>query len=236
MAIKQMKPVTPGQRGMTTQDFDSITTNKPVKSLLAKRHQKAGRNNRGVITTRRRGGGVKRHYRIINWNLADGFSSTVEHIEYDPTRSARIARLKDSEGVYHYMVAPKGLKQGATVEAGEEAPIELGNRLPLKNIPTGTVIYNIEMIPGKGAQMVRSAGVMAQLSAKDEGYVQIKLPSGEVRRVHEEAKAHIGSVGNEQHQNVKLGKAGRSRKLSRRPKVSLTHSWEPSGLTTHSLV
>lgn len=219
MAVKLHKPVTPGQRGMTSQDFDSITTKKPVKSLLVKKHQKSGRNNRGIITSRRRGGGAKQHYRIINWSLQDEFKATVEHIEYDPSRSARIARLKDTSGTYHYIVAPKGLRQGATVQAGQDAPIELGNRLPMKNIPTGTVIYNIEIIPGKGSQLVRSAGTMAQLAAKDEGYVQVKLPSGEVRRIHEDAKAHIGAVGNEQHQNVKLGKAGRSRRMGRRPKV-----------------
>ncbi|MCA9348528.1 50S ribosomal protein L2 [Candidatus Saccharibacteria bacterium] len=219
MAIKTHRPVTPGQRGMTTQDLSAITTKRPVKSLLATRKQQAGRNNRGVITSRRRGGGAKRHYRVMNWNLPEGFKATVEHIEYDPTRSARIARLKESTGKYHYIVAPKGLKQGATVCAGQDAPIELANRLPLKNIPTGTIIYSVEMIPGNGAQMVRSAGAMAQLAAKDEGYVQVKLPSGEVRRVHEDAQAHIGAVGNEQHQNVKLGKAGRSRHMSRRPKV-----------------
>ena len=219
MPVRQLKPVTPAQRGMTTQDFDSITTKKPVKSLLVKKKQNAGRNNQGRITTRRRGGGVKRHYRLINWNLPDGFKATVEHIEYDPNRSARIARLKEANGKYHYMVAAKGLVQGATVEASDEAPIEAGNRLPLKNIPTGTIIYNIEMVPGKGAQMVRGAGAGAQLSSKDGDYAQIKLPSGEVRLVNLEAKAHIGSVGNEQHQNIKLGKAGRNRHKSRRPSV-----------------
>lgn len=219
MAIKQMKPVTPGQRGMTTQDFDAITSKKPVKSLLVKKKQNSGRNNRGVITTRHRGGGHKKHYRLINWNLPVGFSAVVEHIEYDPNRSARIARLKEASGKYHYMIASKSLQQGATVESGEEAPIEVGNRLPLKNIPTGTIVYCIEMVPGKGAQMVRSAGTGAQLAAKDNGYAQIKLPSGEVRMVHLDAMAHIGSVGNEQHQNIKIGKAGRNRNRGRRPGV-----------------
>ena len=220
MAIKQMKPVTPGQRGMTTQDFDEITTDKPVKALLAPRKQKAGRNNQGRITSRRRGGGAKKAYRIINWNIKDGFRATVEHIEYDPNRSARIARLKeDGTHKYHYMVAPKDLKQGAVIETGENAPIEVGNRLPLSKIPTGTIIFCIEMVPGKGAQMVRSAGNGAQLAAKDNGYAQIKLPSGEIRLVNLNARAHIGSVGNEQHQNIKLGKAGRNRHLGRRPRV-----------------
>jgi len=219
MAVKQMKPVTPGQRGMTTQDFDAITAKRPVKSLLVPRPQKAGRNNKGRITTRRRGGGAKKFYRKINWNLPDGFSATVEHIEYDPNRSARIARLKEANGNYNYMVAPKGVGQGAVITASDDAPIEPGNRLPLKNIPTGSVIYNIELVPGKGAQMVRSAGNGAQLASKDNGYAQLKLPSGEVRLVHLDAKAHIGSVGNEQHQNIKWGKAGRRRHQGRRPKV-----------------
>ncbi|MEM6997439.1 MAG: 50S ribosomal protein L2 [Patescibacteria group bacterium] len=219
MAIRSMKPVTPGQRGMTTQDFDQVTAKKPVKSLLVKKKQRAGRNNRGVITTRHRGGGHKKHYRLINWNLPDGFKATVEHIEYDPNRSARIARLREENNTPHYMIATKSLKQGATVESSEEAPIEVGNRLPLKNIPTGTIVYCIEMVPGKGAQLVRSAGTGAQLAAKDGDYAQLKLPSGEVRMIHLDCKAHIGSVGNEQHQNVKIGKAGRNRNRGRRPGV-----------------
>lgn len=219
MAVVQYNPTTPGRRGMTTQDFDQITTKKPVKSLLAPRMQKAGRNNQGRITTRHRGGGAKKFYRIINWNLPDGFSATVEHIEYDPNRSARIARLKEESGKYHYMVAPRAIKQGDTVEAGEEVAIKAGNRLPLRNIPTGSILYNIEIIPGRGAQMVRSAGMGAQLAAKDGDYVQIKLPSGEVRMIHKNAKAHIGTVGNEQHQNIKIGKAGRNRHKGIRPTV-----------------
>lgn len=219
MAIKQLKPTTPGQRGMTTQDFDEITTNKPVKSLINSKKQRSGRNNQGKITVRRRGGGAKRHLRQISWNLPDGFKASVEHIEYDPNRSARLARLKTDSGEYHYIVAPKGIKQGMTIQSGPEAPIQVGNRLPLENIPTGTVVYNIELVPGRGSQIVRSAGTGAQLSSKEGDYAQLKLPSGEVRQVRINCQAHIGSVSNEQHQNIKLGKAGRKRHLGRRPSV-----------------
>ena len=219
MAVKVFKPVTPGQRGMTTQDFDQITASKPIKSLLQTKTRSSGRNNRGVITCRRRGGGTKRHLRTVNWCLPDGFSAKVEAIEYDPNRSARLARVKQAAGDYHYLLAPQNLKVGDQIQAGEQVPIELGNCLPLDKIPVGTIVYCIELIPGKGAQLVRSAGVGAQLAAKDNGYAQLKLPSGEVRAVNLKARAQIGSVGNEQHQNVKLGKAGRSRYLGRRPKV-----------------
>lgn len=219
MAIKTYQPTTPGRRGMTTQDFDTVTTKKPLKSLVMTKKQKSGRNNQGRITTRHRGGGARKFYRIMNFKLAEGTSATVEHIEYDPNRSARIARIKDAEGQHHYIIAASGMKQGQTIKAGEEASIETGNRLPLRNIPTGSVIHGIELTPGKGAQMVRGAGASAQLMAKEEDYVQIKLPSGEVRRVNAACMASIGVVGNEQHQNIKVGKAGRNRRKGFRPSV-----------------
>ncbi len=220
MAIRLVKPTTPGRRGLITQDFDQITTDKPVKGLLRPRHQRSGRNARGVITVRRRGGGAKRHYRVLSWKLPDGFEATVKEIEYDPNRSARIARIQEvASSHYHYILAPKGIRQGATIKVGPEAPIEVGNRLPLAAIPLGTLIHAIELEPGRGAQLVRVAGQSARLAAKDGGYAQIRLPSNEIRLVKLEAKASIGVVGNEQHQNIKLGKAGRQRWLGRRPRV-----------------
>lgn len=219
MAIKQYKPTTPGRRGMTSQDFEGITTNKPVKSLITIRKQNSGRNNQGRITTRHKGGGARRFIRTVNFNLAAGTVATVEHIEYDPGRSARIARIKDQNGTYHYILAGQEFKVGRTIQAGEEAPIEAGNRLPLANIPVGSVIYAIELQPGRGAQVVRSAGNSAQLMAKEGDYAQVKLPSGEIRRVLVTCMATLGTVGNAQHQNIKLGKAGRSRHKGIRPSV-----------------
>ncbi len=219
MAIKQLKPNTPGQRGMTTQDMSEITTRKPLRSLLVKKTRGSGRNNQGRITTRHKGGGAKRFYRLVNFRLAPGTTATIEHIEYDPNRTARIARIKEDNGTYHYIIAANGMKVGQKIVSDEEAPIETGNRLPIKSIPVGSIIYAIEMVPGKGAQMVRSAGARAQLAAKEGDYAQVKLPSGEVRLVHVECTASIGSVGNEQHQNVKIGKAGRNRRKGIRPTV-----------------
>lgn len=219
MAIKAYKPTTPGTRGMTTQDFSEVTTKRPVRSLTVIKKKTSGRNNQGRITTRHKGGGVRRYYRIINFGLPAGTEATVEHIEYDPNRSARIARLKDQNGAYHYIIAANGMKPGHKVSAGEEVAIETGNRLPLRNIPTGSTIYAIELQPGKGAQLVRSAGSGAQLTAKDGDYGQVRLPSGEVRMVHLDCMAHIGSIGNVQHQNVKIGKAGRTRRKGIRPTV-----------------
>ncbi len=219
MAIKQFRPITPAQRGMTSFDFDNITTKKPVRSLLKVKRVNPGRNNQGRITTRHKGGGVKQFIRVVNFNLPAGTKATVEHIEYDPNRSARLARLKDQNGKYHYSIAPQGLSVGRVVESGEEAPIEVGNRLPIKNIPTGSTIYAIELTAGRGAQLVRSAGVGAQLVAKEEDYAQLRLPSGEVRKVSVACMAHIGIVGNDQHQNVSIGKAGRNRKRGIRPTV-----------------
>lgn len=219
MAVKAYKPTTPGLRGMTSQDFSSITTKKPLKSLTVIKKKHSGRNNMGRITTRHRGGGTRSFYRIMNFNMAAGLTATIEHIEYDPNRSARIARIKDSENQYHYILAASGMKVGQTITSGEEAPIETGNRLALKNIPVGSVVHAVEMTPGKGAQMVRAAGASAQLMAKEGDYATLRMPSGEVRRVHVECTASLGVVGNEQHQNVKIGKAGRNRHRGKRPGV-----------------
>jgi large subunit ribosomal protein L2 len=204
---------------MTTRDFSDITTNKPLKSLVASKKITGGRNHKGRITTRHKGGGVKRHIRIINFNLPSGTNAVIEHIEYDPGRSANIARIKDEAGEYHYIIAANGMKIGTKIVCGPEAPISVGNRLPLKNIPAGSVIHAVELTPGKGAQMVRSAGNSAQLIAKEDDYVQVRLASGEVRRVLSACMASIGVIGNEQHQNIKYGKAGRKRKMGVRPTV-----------------
>ena len=219
MAIQQYNPTTPARRGMSSQDMSDVTTRKPVKSLTKSKKQNAGRNNAGRITVRHRGGGVKRHYRLMNHNLADGMVVTVEHIEYDPNRSARIARVKDQHGLYHYILADTSMSVGKVVTSGAEAPIEESNRMPLSKIPVGTQIYAIELNPGKGAQMVRSAGTKAQLMAKEGDYAQVRLPSGEVRKIRLEATAAIGTVGNVQHQNIKIGSAGRRRRKGIRPTV-----------------
>ncbi len=219
MAIKTYKPTTPGRRGMSSQDFDVITSKKPVKSLLKLRKQNSGRNNQGRITTRHKGGGARKFYRIINFKPDNESSYTIEHIEYDPNRSSRIARVKDEGGILHYMLASSTMKQGQIIKVGTKASIENGNRLPIKSIPTGSTIHAIELVAGKGAQLVRSAGNGAQLVAKEGDYAQIRLPSGEVRKVRIECMASIGAVGNEQHQNIKVGKAGRSRHKGKRPSV-----------------
>lgn len=219
MAIKQFRPMTPGQRGMTSFDFDGITTKKPVKGLLKVKRVNPGRNNQGRITTRHKGGGVKQFIRMVNFNLPAGTTATVEHIEYDPNRSARLARIKDQNGTLHYVLAPQGIKVGSKIASGEDAVVEVGNRLPIKNIPTGSTIYAIELTPGKGSQLVRSAGVGAQLVAKEDDYSQLRLPSGEVRKINSNCMANIGIVGNDQHQNVSIGKAGRNRKRGIRPTV-----------------
>jgi large subunit ribosomal protein L2 len=211
--------MTPGQRGMTTQDFDGITTKRPLRSLITVKKKTSGRNNQGRITTRHKGGGVRQFYRNVNFNLAKDTTATVEHIEYDPNRSARIARIKDHEGTFHYVLAPKGVGVGTVLSSGDDVAVEVGNRLPLKNIPTGATIHAIELTVGRGAQMVRSAGMGAQLIAKDGEYGQVRLPSGEIRKVHLECMASIGSIGNDQHQNIKIGKAGRNRKKGIRPTV-----------------
>ena len=219
MAIKQYNPTTPGRRGMTSQDFDTITTNKPLKSLLVPKRRGNGRNNHGRITTRHKGGGTKKFYRLVNFKLADGVTATIEQIEYDPNRSARIARIKESNGTYHYVIAAQGMKVGQKITTGEEASIDPGNRKALKFIPIGSTIHAIEMKVGGGAQMVRSAGNSAQLMGRDNGYAQVRLPSGEVRLINENCQASLGVIGNEQHQNVKIGKAGRNRHKGKRPSV-----------------
>ena len=220
MAIKLYNPTTPGRRGMTSQDFSGITTRKPLRSLLVAQKRGSGRNNQGRITTRHKGGGAKTFYRKINFNLAAGLTVTIEHIEYDPNRSARIARVKEVNGTYHYILAAQGMKVGQELTSGSDIAIETGNRLPLKNIPLGSTIHAIELQPGKGAQIVRSAGNSAQLMGRgEEGYVQVRLPSGEVRLFLDTCTASMGVIGNEQHQNVKIGKAGRNRHLGKRPGV-----------------
>jgi large subunit ribosomal protein L2 len=219
MPIKAYNPTTPARRGMTTQDLSEVTTKKPLKSLIKSKKQNAGRNNAGRITVRHRGGGVKRHYRLVNHKLAPGLTVTVEEIEYDPNRSARIARVKDQHGLYHYILADTQMTKGKVIVSGEEAPIESSNRMPLSKIPVGSQIYAIEIQPGKGAQMVRSAGTKAQLMAKEGDYAQVRLPSGEVRRFRLEATAALGVVGNIQHQNIKVGSAGRKRRKGIRPTV-----------------
>jgi large subunit ribosomal protein L2 len=219
MAIKTYNPTTPGRRGMTSQDLSSITTRKPVKSLLRVKKSSAGRNNMGRITTRHRGGGVKRFIRLVNFQLPVGTVATIEHIEYDPNRSARIARVKDQNGLYHYVLADGSMKVGKKIQSGAEVPVETSNRMPLSSIPTGTMIYNIELQAGKGGQVVRSAGTKAQLMAKEGDYASVRMPSGEVRRFRVECMATIGTVGNEQHQNIKIGSAGRKRRMGFRPSV-----------------
>jgi large subunit ribosomal protein L2 len=218
MAIKSYKPTTPARRKMTSQDFDAITTKKPVKSLLIAKKQKSGRNNTGRITVRHRGGGAKRYIRKISFNLPEGFVGTIEHIEYDPGRTARIARVKSNSGELHYIIAGNGMKQGQVIKSGQ-AEVAANNRLPLSEIPVGSVIYGIELQPGKGAQVVRSAGTRAQLTAREGDYAMVRMPSGEVRKFRVDCMASLGSVGNEQHQNIKIGSAGRKRKMGIRPTV-----------------
>lgn len=219
MPVTNYRPTTPARRGMSSQDLDMVTTKKPVKSLVVSKKRGSGRNNQGRITTRHQGGGAKKHYRLVNFNLAPGIEATVEHIEYDPNRSARIARIKEAEGRYHYVLAASGMKVGSKIASGESAGFKVGNRLPLKEIPTGSNIHAIEITPGRGAQIVRSAGTSAQLTAKEENWALVKLPSNEVRRININCTASVGVVGNEQHKNIKIGKAGRNRNRGIRPTV-----------------
>jgi large subunit ribosomal protein L2 len=220
MPIRIYRPTSPGRRGMSVSTFEEITRTEPEKSLLVKAQKKGGRNNQGRITSRHRGGGAKQQYRLIDFKRNKlGVPAKVFSIEYDPNRSARIALLHYVDGEKRYIVAPLGLKVGDMVMSGPDAEIRVGNALPLKNIPTGTVIHNLEMHLGKGAQLVRSAGVGAQLMAKEGDYAQVRLPSGEQRLININCMATIGQVGNVDHENVTIGKAGRSRHLGRRPHV-----------------
>lgn len=220
MPIKHFKPTSAGRRSMTVSTFEELTTAQPEKSLLAPLSKKAGRNNQGKITTRHKGGGHKRKYRIIDFKRnKDGIPGRVATIEYDPNRSANIALINYVDGEKRYIIAPKGLKVGDTIFSGPEADIKVGNALPLENIPVGTVIHNIELKPGKGGQLVRAAGGEAQLLGKEENYVTVRLSSGEMRKILKNCRATIGSVGNEDHELVSIGKAGRSRWLGKRPTV-----------------
>ncbi|MBQ9937496.1 MAG: 50S ribosomal protein L2 [Oscillospiraceae bacterium] len=220
MALKSYKPTTPSRRQMTVSDFSEITTNKPEKSLLVKLDKTNGRNSYGRITVRHRGGANKRKYRIIDFKRDKvGMTAQVISLEYDPNRSAHIALVEYEDKERRYILAPVGLKVGDTVVSGTEADIKPGNALPLANIPVGTFIHNIELYPGKGAQLARSAGIMAQLMAKEGAYALIRLPSGELRNVPVEGMATIGQVGNVEHENVSIGKAGRKRHMGWRPTV-----------------
>ena len=221
MGIRKYKPTSPGRRDASVCDFKELTKGaKPEKSLLRPLKKHAGRNNQGKITVRHRGGGHKRKYRVIDFKRSkDGVKSFVDSIQYDPNRSARIALLKYADGEKRYIIWPEGLKQGAAVESGPDAPPAVGNCLPLKNIPLATVIHNVEMRPGQGAILCRSAGSSATLMAREANWAQISLPSGEIRRIPSACRATIGRVGNSEHSSVRLGKAGRSRWLGRRPTV-----------------
>ncbi len=220
MGIKRFKPTSPGIRFMTVSTFEEITKDEPEKSLVVPLKSTGGRNNQGRITVRFRGGGHKRKYRIIDFKRDKwGVPAKVAAIEYDPNRSARIALLHYADGEKRYIIAPEGLKVGDTVMSGPDAEIKVGNALPLKNIPLGTFIHNIELIPGKGGQIARAAGTYAQLMAKEGDYAHVRLPSGEVRLIHVNCMATIGQVGNIDHENIVIGKAGRNRWLGRRPHV-----------------
>lgn len=220
MPVINYKPTSPGRRGASVSSFDEITRTTPEKSLLQPRPQQAGRNVRGVVTVRHRGGGAKRQYRNIDFKRDKiGVPAKVATIEYDPNRSARIALLHYADGEKRYILCPVGLRVGDTVKSGPEADIQIGNSLPLKNIPVGTTIHNIELQIGKGGVMVRGAGSSAQLMAKEGEYTTVRLPSGEMRLVHALCMATIGQVGNVDHQNLQLGKAGRNRVKGWRPTV-----------------
>ncbi len=220
MAVRKYKPTSNGRRNMSVLTFDEITTDTPEKSLLAPKTSKGGRNNSGKITVRHQGGGVKQKYRIIDFKRdKDGIPGTVKTIEYDPNRSANIALIAYKDGEKRYILAPKGLTVGTVIEAGAQADIKVGNALPIVNIPVGTLIHNIELHPGKGGQLARSAGVSAQILGREDKYVLIRLQSGEVRKVLATCKATVGEVGNESHELVRIGKAGRARHMGLRPEV-----------------
>ena len=220
MAIRIPKPTTPGLREAALPTFEDITRNKPERSLLRSLRRSAGRNNRGRVTMRHRGGGSKRMYRVIDFKRDKvGISGKVASVEYDPNRSARVALVHYADGEKRYILAPLGLSLGDRVESGPRAEIKPGNTLPLRNIPAGTLVHNLELTPGRGGQMVRSAGASAQVLSREEPYVLIRLPSGEVRRLLLDCQATIGQIGNVDHKNIKLGKAGKTRHRGRRPRV-----------------
>ena len=220
MPVRNYKPTTPGRRGMSVSTFEEVTRRKPEKSLTEPLRKSGGRNNLGRITIRHRGGGHKRKYRIIDWAREKvGVNGTVASIEYDPNRSARIALIEYADGEKRYILAPAGLRVGATVGNGANAEIAVGNAMALRDIPLGTQIHNVELHPGRGGKLARGAGTAIQLMAKEGDWVTLRLPSGEMRRVHCTCTATIGAVGNPEHATIKLGKAGRSRWLGRRPTV-----------------
>lgn len=220
MSVRSFKPTSPGVRQMTVPSFEELSNVEPEKSLLVSLNSTGGRNSYGRITSRFRGGGVKRKYRIIDFKRdKDGVPGKVYSIEYDPNRSAYISLIHYVDGEKRYILWPQGLEVGDTIYSGEDADIKIGNALPIKNIPVGTLIHNIEMKPGKGGQLVRSAGAYAQLMAKEGNYAQLRLPSGEYRLIHINCKATVGSVGNESYENITMGKAGRVRYLGKRPHV-----------------
>jgi large subunit ribosomal protein L2 len=220
MALKKYKPTSPGRRFMSVSSFEEVTKTRPEKSLTEPLKKTGGRNNNGRITTRHQGGGHKRRYRVIDFKrVKDGVPAKVAAIEYDPNRSARIALLHYADGAKSYILAPARMRVGATVESGPTADIKPGNALPLENIPTGTMVHNVELKPGQGGKMARSAGSSVQLVAKDAGYAVLRVPSGEMRRVQLTCRATVGQVGNTDHENQSIGKAGRNRWLGKRPAV-----------------
>ncbi len=220
MPIKKYKPTSPGRRDMTGSTFEEITRDKPLRRLVRELRKRGGRNNLGRVTVRHRGGGHKRRYRLIDFRRDKlNIPARVESIEYDPNRSARIALLLYADGERRYIIAPLGLRVGDTVVSGPNAEVRVGNALPIRQIPVGSLVHNVELLPGRGGQLARAAGTSAQLLAKEGTYAQIRLPSGEVRLVHEDCMATIGQVGNTEHGNIKLGKAGRKRWLGWRPTV-----------------
>jgi large subunit ribosomal protein L2 len=219
MGLKEFKPTSPGRRDTVADDYKDVTTSKPEKSLLGIIKKTGGRNNRGRVTVRHRGGGHKRRYRIIDFKRDKSGTATVLSIEYDPNRTARIALVLFEDGMKRYIVAPSGVKVGDTVASGDDVPVTTGNTRSLGSFPTGTQVHNIEVTPGKGGQMVKSAGAVAQVMAHESGYTLVRLPSGEMRRLLSTCSATVGQVSNLDHKNEKLGKAGRNRHRGRRPTV-----------------
>ena len=220
MPLKNFRPITPGTRNAVRASFEELTTNKPEKSLISRKKNHAGRNNRGRITTRARGGGSRRMYREVDFKRKkDGVPARVQSIEYDPNRTTRIALIFYADGEKSYILAPHGLSVGAIVQSGPDAEVSLGNALPLTNIPTGTVVHNLELTPGRGGQLVRGAGTGAQVLSREGEHVLVRLPSGQMRRVLLRCRASVGQLSNPDHKNESLGKAGASRHMGRRPKV-----------------